>query len=394
VFHTDDHMNDIVIGTYGRGFWVLDDMSPLREIAAKASEIAAAPVYFFKPGDAIRSRINGNWDQPSSVEMPHAPNPPYGAILYYHLSHPPSGEMTLQVFDAAGALVRTISSIPPPPIEGALYPDYWLMTPASRALPTAMGTNRTNWDLHYDDPPAFNHDLENQMNMVEGATKPGPHGPQVPPGIYTLKLTADGKVYTQTVVVHNDPRVGERAETVAALKSQHKLTLLAYQGMKDSYSGNEEVAAVRAQLASLMKGQLPAEVASQAKEFDTKLAAFGGPVEGRGGRGGGGGGRGGPPAPGAMQSFIALNNGFNTMVSMMQVGLDMAPTGAQIDTWENNCKNYNTTVAAWKKMQAEDVPAFNAGMTKANQTGLTVRPTKLTAVACPFTPSSAPPARR
>ena len=109
------------------------------------------------------------------------------------------------------------------------------------------------WDLHYDDPPAFNRDLENQMNMVEAMTSAGPHGPQVPPGTYTLKLTADGRTYTQSVVVHNDPRVGESAATLSALKSQHALTLLAYQGMKDSYSGNEEVAAARAQLAPMLQ---------------------------------------------------------------------------------------------------------------------------------------------
>ena len=71
VFHTEDHMNDLVIGTYGRGFWVLDDMSPLREIAANAQQIAAAPAYLFKPGDAIRARMNSNWDQPMNLEMPH-----------------------------------------------------------------------------------------------------------------------------------------------------------------------------------------------------------------------------------------------------------------------------------------------------------------------------------
>src|SRR5436305_13366257 len=82
VFHTDDHMNDLVIGTYGRGFWVLDDMSQLRDIAAKAQQIAAAPAYLFKPGDAIRSRMNSNWDQPMNPDMPHSPNPPFGAVLY------------------------------------------------------------------------------------------------------------------------------------------------------------------------------------------------------------------------------------------------------------------------------------------------------------------------
>ena len=103
VFHTDDHMNDLVIGTYGRGFWVLDDMSPLRDIAAKAQEIAAAPAYLFKPGDAIRARMNSNWDQPLNPELPHAPNPPFGALLYYHLSKPPAGEIKIQIFDAAAS---------------------------------------------------------------------------------------------------------------------------------------------------------------------------------------------------------------------------------------------------------------------------------------------------
>jgi hypothetical protein len=310
-----------------------------------------------------------------TIQMPHAPNPPYGAILYYYLSKAPAAEVTLQVFDAAGALVRTISSTPPPPITDANYPDYWLKTPASRALPTTVGMHRINWDLQYDDPPAFQHDLQNQMNMVDGLTSAGPHGPQVPPGTYTLKLTVDGTTSTQTVVVHNDPRVGESAATLAALKTQARLTQLAYQAMKDTFAANAEVAAVRSQLAPVMQGS--GDAAAKAKELDTKLAAFGGPIEGRGGRGRGGGfggGRGGAQ-PGAMQSFIQLNNSFNTMISMMQVGLDMAPTPAQIETWEAYCGNYNTTLAAWKKAQADDL---------ASVSGVKVTPTKLSPAPCTF----------
>ena len=168
VFHTDDHMNDLVIGTYGRGFWVLDDMSPLRDIAAKAQQIAAAPAYLFKPGDAIRSRMNSNWDQPMNPEMPHAPNPPFGALLYYHLSKKPAGEIKLQIFDSANKLVRTITSTPPPMYERPPYPDYWLMPSSERVLSTNVGTNRINWDLRYDDPPGYNPDVNNQMNSAPG----------------------------------------------------------------------------------------------------------------------------------------------------------------------------------------------------------------------------------
>ena len=79
------------------------------------------------------------------------------------------------------------------------------------------------------------------MNMVEGSTTPGPHGPQVIPGVYTLKLTVDGQVYTSNVTVVNDPRVGQSPALMAALRTQNKLTLLSVQGMEQSFAGHEEV---------------------------------------------------------------------------------------------------------------------------------------------------------
>jgi photosystem II stability/assembly factor-like uncharacterized protein len=394
VFHTNDHMSDLVIGTYGRSFYVLDDTTPLREIAAKAQAIAAAPVYFFKPADAIRARVSDNWDQPLNPELPHAPNPPYGAILYYHLSRPPSGEIKLQVFDAAGKLVRTMSSIPPALPERWPYPEYWVAKGSDLALPTNVGTNRTNWDLRYDDPPAFNLDLENQMNVAPGGyVTPGPHGPQVIPGVYTLKLIVDGQTYTQTVTVHNDPRVGESAKVMADLRAKNKLMLLAYQGAKDSNAGNSEVLAVRQQVASLRANQLPSDVAKATTDIDLKLAAFGGVVAGRGGRGEGGGGgrgRGGTPTPGALTPFNTLNGSFNAIVSTSQVGLDEAPTQAQVDTWQADCKEYNATVAAWKKMQSQDLVAFNALLSRNNLNPLQVSPTALPDPPCSFTAPVAP----
>ncbi len=394
VFHTDNHMSDLVIGTYGRSFYVLDDTTPLREIAAKSQAIAAAPVYFFKPGDAIRARVSDNWDQPLNPELPHSPNPPYGAILYYHLSQPPSGEIKLQVFDAEGKFVRTMSSIPPVLPERWPYPEYWVAKGSDLALPTKVGTNRTNWDLRYDDPPAFNLDLENQMNVAPGGfVTPGPHGPQVIPGVYTLKLIVDGQTYTQTVTVHNDPRVGENVKVMADLRAKNKLMLLAVEGSKDSNAGNSEVLAVRRQVASLSASQLPIDVAKATTDIDTKLGTFGGVVAGRGGRGGGGGGgrgRGGAPTPGAVTPFNALNGSFNAIVSMSQVGLDEAPTQAQIDTWEADCKQYNATVTAWKTVQSQDLVAFNALLSKNNLKPLQVSPTALTVPPCTFTASPAP----
>jgi hypothetical protein len=224
------------------------------------------------------------------------------------------------------------------------------------------------------------------MNMVEGATTPGPHGPQVIPGVYTLKLTVDGQVYTRNVTVVNDPRVGQSPELMAALKTQNKLTLLAVQGMRQSFTGHDEVDAVRVQLSSLMQGDLPADVAAQARELDANLVKIGGVVQA--GFGGGGGRRGGAASPDALQTFLALNNDYNTMVSMMQVGLDMAPTPTQIETWEMECPKYNRTLAAWKGMQ-QQLNDFNAVLAKNNLKPLNLASTKLTDSACSFAPAPA-----
>jgi photosystem II stability/assembly factor-like uncharacterized protein len=399
VFHTDDHMSDLVIGTYGRGFYVLDDTTPLREIAAKAQAIESAPVYFFKPGDAIRARVSDNWDQPINPEIPHAPNPPYGAILYYHLSSPPQGEIKLQVYDSAGKLVRTMSSIPPTLPDRWPYPEYWVAKGADLALPTKVGTDRTNWDLRYDDPPAFNFDLENQMNVAPGGfVTPGPHGPQVIPGVYTLKLMVDGKTYTQTVTVRNDPRVGESPKVMNELRAKNKLLLLAYQGARDSNAGNSEVLAVRQQVAALKNGQLPADVSKAVADVDVKLASFGGitpSFAGRGGAfgaGGGRGGRGGAPAPDAVKAFNTLNASFDAIVSLSQVGLDEAPTQPEIDTWIADCKDYNATVAAWKKMQSQDLATFNALLNRSHLNPLQVAPSSLMDPPCTFASTGAPAA--
>jgi photosystem II stability/assembly factor-like uncharacterized protein len=380
VFHTDNNMNDLVICTYGRGFWVLDDMSPLREVAAKGQQIASAPAYLFKPGDAIRARANGNWDQPMNPEMPHAPNPPYGALLYYHLSKKPEGEIKMQIFDSANKLIRTITSTQPAMYARPPYPDYWLMPASERALSINIGTNRINWDLRYDDPPGFNPDINNQMNSSPGSVTPAPHGQLALPGTYTVKLIVDGQAYAQPLVVRNDPRIGEGLAAMSALRAQDKLAMAAVQGMKDSFAANNEVAAVRAQLAALRSSTVP-DVATAATALDTKLATVGGPQ--RAGRGGGGGGGGfGPPArvPGSLLSFIAVNNLFNTVLGpLTQNGIDMPPTKAQVDTLESACNEFTGTANGWKSMLDKDLIEFNSLLTKNNLTPLKLSPTAVMA---------------
>lgn len=393
VFHTNNNMNDIVICTYGRGFWVLDDMTPLREIAAKSTQIAASSAYLFKPGDAIRSRENGNWDQPVNPEIPHAENPPFGAIIYYYLGRKPSGDIKMQIFDADGKLVRTITSVKPPMIERAPYPDYWLKSSEERALSTNIGTNRTNWNLRYDDPPGFNPDINNQMNASPGSVTPGPHGPLVLPGTYTVKLIVDGATYTQAVVVHNDPRVGESPALMAALRQQNKLALAAWTGMKDSFEGNNEVSALRAKLGELPRSAA-AEVSTALTALETKLSAFG--AAPGAGRPGGGFGVPAPRAPGSVLTFTALNGSFYTVLGpLSQNGIDMRPTEAAIHTWELGCREFSATAAGWKQFLSTDLAQFNDVLRKNGLSLISVLSTSMAAPSsCVFGGQPAQPAKR
>jgi hypothetical protein len=180
----------------------------------------------------------------------------------------------------------------------------------------------------------------------------------------------------------NDPRVGESPDLMAALRIQNQVTLLSVHGMEQSYEGHGEVDAVKSQLASLMKIQLPADVAAQAKTLDADLTKIGGVI-----RAGGEAGPGRPPTPDpdALKSFMDLNNAWNVMVSMMQVGLDMPPTPTQIATWQKDCSDYNRTRAEWSKMQ-QQLTGFNAVLEKQQLQKLTLAPTQLTDMSCSFTP--------
>jgi photosystem II stability/assembly factor-like uncharacterized protein len=383
VVHTGYHMNDLVISTFGRGFWVLDDFTPLRSVAAHARAIAGSPAYLFRPETAIRARENSNWDQPFDIEVPHAPNPPYGAIVDYYLRYKPSGPIKLQIFDARGNLVRTLTSTPPPPIKGQLYPRYWLASPQARALPTRVGLNRYAWNLRYGPPPAFRHDLENQMNTVAGATTPGPHGPQVIPGVYTLKLTVDRHVYTRHVTVMNDPRVGQSRMLLAALRAQNRIIRRAYWGMQGSYRGYQEVHAVKVQLMALMRTHLSKSLATQAKAIEARLDKIGGKKA-----------TGGflarllhprpRPKPGALRSFVLENNAYNRLVSLMQVGMDMRPTPAQLATLHADCRHYDHTVVSWMSLQTRRLVAFNTALAASHRHELRLAPVRLAVPACGF----------
>jgi photosystem II stability/assembly factor-like uncharacterized protein len=195
--------NDLVIATHGRSFWIMDDISPLRQLNAETS---SAPAYLFKPATAMRIRANTNHDTPLTPEVPAGENPPPGAVFYYYLKSSAQSEVKVEVMDGRGQTVRAFSSndkpwsptVPPP------FPSYWFRPPEQ--LSTAAGMHRFVWDLRYATPPLASQGYS--MSTVFGRSVPRePEGPPAVPGTYQLRLTVDGKSYTQPFSLVMDPRV-------------------------------------------------------------------------------------------------------------------------------------------------------------------------------------------
>ena len=207
--------DDLVAGTHGRGFWILDDVTALRQLDPAG---LARPAQLFAPQAALRFRANKNTDTPLPPDEPGAPNPPEGAVLDYHLASAAS-RIVLEVVDAAGRVVRRYASDDPalPPVEGRNIPDYWIRPP--QRLSAAPGLHRFSWDLREPAPQAASFSYP--IAAVLGDTPREPRGPWVVPGSYTVRLTVDGRVFTQPLTVRMDPRV---KTTPAELEAQHALS--------------------------------------------------------------------------------------------------------------------------------------------------------------------------
>ena len=341
--------NDLVAATYGRGFWSLDDFSMLRQLEPS---VANEAVHFFKPGDAYRVRRNVGADTPFPPEVPHALNPADGAIIDYWLAQEPKNDITLDVVDASGAVVRHLSSAPITPVPEAArppHPNFWVATPAP--LPKNAGSNRTNWDLRFDAPKAMSHSFE--INANPGLTPASPEGALVPPGTYTLKLTVDGKTYAQTVAVKADPR--SRA-TLADLTAQNALLRKISQAIDAAYEGNHAAASLRDAVRGAANGA-SAEIASKAASVAAALDSVAGA---QGGRGRGRGGQGAPP------TFASLNGAFVGQLNAQEHG-DLAPTTAARAAWTAACMDLGKTVATWQRVSTTDLKALNALLTSAGK---------------------------
>lgn len=229
--------DDLVVGTHGRGFWILDDITPLRQMAASAGggqggAASASRVgqgfspdknYLFTPATAIRFRWSKYTDTPLPPEEPAGENPPDGAIINYYLASAASGPVTIEILDRAGTLVRRYSSTDPvPPIEDTgNVPWYWIRP--VRVPSAEAGLHRFVWDVHYAAPAV--DQFSYPISATPRNTAPEPKGMWAVPGTYTVKLTVNGQSMTRPLVVKMDPRV---KTPLAGLQAQFALSKRLY----------------------------------------------------------------------------------------------------------------------------------------------------------------------
>lgn len=191
------HEDDLIVATHGRGFWILDNITALRQFDEEFSRIGA---YLFKPADAFNLTPGSDNGTPMPRDEPLAENPPFGAMIDYYLKSNVSGPITLEILDPAGDVIRRYSSddkSPPVNPDTLSIPMYWVRAPEQ--LSTAAGMHRWIWDLRPTPSPRTGAGGGGGGGFGRGV-------PPVLPGTYTVKLTVGGKSYTQPLVVKMDPR--------------------------------------------------------------------------------------------------------------------------------------------------------------------------------------------
>jgi photosystem II stability/assembly factor-like uncharacterized protein len=401
------HGDDLVAATYGRGLWILDDLSPLRQADPQISGVNA---HLFKPEPTLRIRYDNDQETPLPPEEPTAKNPPDGAIIDYYLKSVPTGPLSLEIHDAQGKLVRRFTSLPPKP-DSTLknVPDYWFGPQPQ--LSTNVGMNRFVWDLRYDPPQALNFSyyggiLDYIEYTLSDHALPGDTpreqtlGPLVVPGQYEIILIGNGSLMKQPLTITLDPRVHvSQADLDAQLVASKRIDA----GLAASAKAYESVTLLRAAIADRLKtlGPMPEakEKTAEEKAKDAEAAKLAGapaPQSNATTTAKGGEANAAAPAvsPEAKASADALK-GLDKTAEVIQEGTftspgvgpanrdlartsffvqsgDAAPSDTAKTALDESCSALNKNLAAWHDLDANAVPATNTIVAKS---GLAALPT-------------------
>jgi len=345
---------DLIAGTHGRGFWILDDLTPLRHIAQhrvpplrRAERGSGGEDYLVKPQTAVRVRFGTNEPTPWPPELPAGENPPAGAIIDYALAADASGPVKLEILETSGRVIRSYSSDDPvlepdPALDPAAYdrvcqknpsasdcglPLYW-PAPQDR-LSTRAGMHRFSWDLRYE-PIGENPrtgDVE-ATGAVPHRSEHTPTAPWAPPGRYTVRLTVNGKSYTQQLALRLDPRIRTPAAGLAQLAA---LSRQMYDAAAAAHTAYRDARA----LVDSLSGDMRAQVESLAPSPRPRPRGFARP--------------GGPAPPPTLES--ASNAALAAAMAMQDA--DVTPTTAQVAACTRARAQVNAVMARWNRLKAQ-----------------------------------------
>lgn len=351
--------DDLIVATHGRSIWVLDGIGALRQMDTVKPEVAKV----FTPGTAYRVRRSTYTDTPLPNDEPAGENPPDGAIVDYWLPETVSGAVTLEVLDASGKVIRRYASTDKPyatetELAQQLIPLYWLQMP--KVLPATAGMHRWVWDLRETTPTATRY--EYPISAVPGRTPRTPEGPLVLPGVYTVRLTAEGKVSTAKVTVKLDPRV---KATAAELAAEAALERTLAKDVSATAEAALEAHSLREQIARLEAGATGA-TKQQLEATDTRLAAL---LEGS------------PAAGAGKEEAPGLDDVAGELAGLYgQMGqADAAPTVAQQTAARHTGHEAEEVLASWARLKTGAVAQLNQRLHTENlpELSLTARPSTM-----------------
>jgi photosystem II stability/assembly factor-like uncharacterized protein len=349
------HGDDLVLATHGRSFWILDDISPLREMTAA---LLREPT-LLHPASAYRLSQSTWTDTPIPPDEPLGANPPAGAVIDYFLPRDTKGVVTLEVLDGKGELVRRYRSDDPPDmseeeLDRELIPRYWIAMP--RNLAQTAGMHRWVWDLRYAAPLSTTRGFP--ISAVPHATPREPLGPMAVPGDYLVRLSVDGRRLEQHLTLLPDPRV--HASTQAL---QQQLELASRVG--DLLTRNSHaLLEAQSQQAQLQAIKANGAAAQAVKDFGQKLSRFlQAPAADEQ-----------PNATSAQTSAGAgkvegrillpdLQAKLGTLYKVVTAG-EAAPTAAQIAATQAVAQDVEKSEQQWLQLQGE-LPALNKALRKA-----------------------------
>jgi photosystem II stability/assembly factor-like uncharacterized protein len=331
--------DDLVVATHGRGFWILDNILPLRQWNQSQRDNL-----LFKPQAALRVRANLNTDTPLPPDEPAGQNPPDGAMIDYFLAKDATGPVTIEIKDSKGQLVRKYSStdVPVEPNSKRLkIPSYWIRPP--QLLSTKAGTHRFLWDMHYRPVPGV--EPEYPIAATYHNTAPAATSPWVAPGNYSVVLTVDGKNFTQPLTVQMDPRVKTSA---AELREQFALSWQLYQVRLTLAPIGKKFDDINEQLTKLKaRAAERPDVTEKLEAFVQTLTQFGPPH----------------PRPGAPPSLFVLDS--TTRLFDEIQGADAAPTATVKGAVADVQKRVEPLMQAWRKLLDTDLPVLNQQLKQA-----------------------------